>query len=80
MPLKGSVLRASYPQDWMRTSCDIDILVHREDLERAVELLVEKKQYRREVTNLCDVSLYAPSGVHLELHYDLVLENRSEKR
>ena len=28
LPLKGSVLRGYYPEAWMRTSCDIDILVH----------------------------------------------------
>ena len=27
MPLKGSVIRKYYPEPWMRTSCDIDILV-----------------------------------------------------
>ena len=26
IPLKGSVLRKWYPEPWMRTSCDIDIL------------------------------------------------------
>lgn len=28
IPLKGSVLRRYYPEPWMRTSCDIDVLVH----------------------------------------------------
>ena len=32
MPLKGSVIRKYYPQPWMRTSCDIDILVKEEEL------------------------------------------------
>ena len=27
IPLKGSVLRQYYPEPWMRTSCDIDVLV-----------------------------------------------------
>ena len=27
LPLKGSVIRQYYPEPWMRTSCDIDILV-----------------------------------------------------
>ena len=40
IPLKGSVLRNEYPQPWMRTSCDIDILVREEDLERAADALV----------------------------------------
>ena len=41
LPLKGSVLRQYYPQPWMRTSCDIDVLVHPADLDRAVALLCE---------------------------------------
>ena len=77
MPLKGSVLRAAYPEGWMRTSCDIDILVRREDLDAAIDLLVQTRQYRMEKSGLCDVSLYAPSEVHLELHHDLVLESRA---
>ena len=27
IPLKGSVIRSLYPQPWLRTSCDIDILI-----------------------------------------------------
>ena len=42
MPLKGSILRALYPEGWMRTSCDVDVLVHTEDLERAIAHLAEK--------------------------------------
>lgn len=77
LPLKGAVIRAAYPQDWMRTSCDIDVLVHREDLDAAIAALTEQKQYRAEKAAMCDVSLYAPSGIHLELHFDLVRENRA---
>ena len=28
IPLKGAVLRDYYPEPWMRTSCDVDVLVH----------------------------------------------------
>ena len=38
IPLKGSVIRQYYPEPWLRTSCDIDILVHEEDIERAIGL------------------------------------------
>ena len=31
IPLKGAVIKEIYPQPWMRTSCDIDILVHEND-------------------------------------------------
>ena len=32
IPLKGTVLRDFYPEPWMRTSSDIDILIHKENL------------------------------------------------
>lgn len=76
IPLKGSVIRQYYPKPWMRTSCDIDILVHESDLERAVALLVDKLAYKRESKGSHDISLFSDYGVHLELHYSLIEENR----
>lgn len=43
IPLKGSVIRQYYPKPWMRTSCDIDVLVHESDLERAAIYNAERK-------------------------------------
>lgn len=74
IPLKGSVLRQYYPEPWMRTSCDIDILIHECDLERAVALLTSELSYRKEIKGSHDVSLFSQSGVHLELHYSLIEE------
>ena len=39
IPLKGAVIRQYYPEPWMRTSCDIDILVREEQVEEAARLL-----------------------------------------
>jgi hypothetical protein len=72
MPLKGSVLRDLYPEPWMRTSCDIDILVRNEDLKRAIDGLKAELGYTEHEQNEHDVSLFSPSGVHVELHYDLM--------
>ncbi len=74
IPLKGSVIRPYYPKESMRTSCDIDILVHEEDLEAATDALV-KKGYLFEERHYHDISLYSPSRVHLELHFS-ILENK----
>lgn len=74
IPLKGSVLRKYYPEPWMRTSCDIDVLVHREDLERAIEYLSRTLGYVEKWRDARDVSLFTPGGVHIELHFDLVEE------
>ncbi|MBE5747108.1 MAG: hypothetical protein E7352_02905 [Clostridiales bacterium] len=72
IPLKGSVVRQYYPEPWMRTSCDIDILVAEEDLDRAIARLVEDGGYEKGEKCFHDVSLASPCGVHLELHYNLV--------
>lgn len=71
MPLKGAVLRALYPDAWLRNSCDIDVLIHEEDLSRAKALLLHHG-YRLFGMGGHDVSFDAPSGVHIELHYRLI--------
>ena len=76
IPLKGSVLRQYYPEPWMRTSCDIDVLVHEEDLQRVVSYLSDNLGYRRESQNSHDISMFTQGGVHIEVHYKLV-ENSS---
>jgi len=73
IPLKGSVIRQYYPEPWMRTSCDIDILISKTDLDLAQEILIKELEYQAQaVDSSHDVSLYSPSGIHLELHHSLV--------
>ena len=79
IPLKGSVLRDYYPEPWMRTSCDIDVLVKEVDLNSAVKVLVEKLGYRSGGRGWHDVALSSSSGVHLELHFATVEEGRARK-
>ena len=72
IPLKGAVMREYYPEPWHRSSCDIDILVHEEDLDRACDALAGRAGYRVEGDKKYhDIHLYSPSGTHLELHYNL---------
>lgn len=71
--LKGAALRELWPAAWMRTSCDLDILIHPEDAPRAAEALTAELGYRVKSLGHHDHSLYAPSGVHLELHFSLLL-------
>lgn len=71
IPLKGAVLAALYPAPHLRTSCDIDILVHQADLARAQALLTENG-FTFDKKGSHDVSLYSKGGVHLELHYTLI--------
>jgi len=72
VPLKGSVIRGYYKEGWMRTSCDIDVLVHKEDIEPAVALLTERLGYTVEKKSFHDVSLFSKGGVNLELHFSLI--------
>jgi len=72
VPLKGSVIRPYYAEPWMRTSCDIDILVHPEDSERAAQIIEKKMGSVKETyRNFHDISLILPGNVHLELHFTL---------
>ena len=71
IPLKGSVIRKYYPEPWMRTSCDIDILVHENDIEKAMSFLVKKSGVACETKGSHDVGLFLNS-VHIELHYSLI--------
>lgn len=72
IPLKGSVIRKYYPEPWMRTSCDIDILVHESEVDQIADLLVSELKYKKEEKSPHDISLYSGGGVHLELHYNLI--------
>lgn len=74
LPLKGAILRDHYPQPWMRTSCDIDILVRKQDLDTAIDALEARLQYTRGKLEDHCISLFSPGGTHLELHYDTIGE------
>lgn len=71
--LKGTALRDLYPEPWLRTSCDIDILVHREDLPHAVEVLTADGYTRQGDVQYHDVVLQY-GRVCLELHHN-IMEN-----
>lgn len=72
IPLKGSVLRKYYPQEWMRTGCDIDILVKKDEVAAARDILVTKLGYKPGYETAHDISLDSPGGTHVELHFDLM--------
>lgn len=72
IPLKGAVVRDLYPEPWMRTSADVDVLVRAEDAERAAEVLVRELGYRNDGVQAHDIQLVAASGLHLELHFETI--------
>lgn len=79
IPLKGSVLRAYYPEAWMRTSCDIDVFVEKTDLEKACEVFETDLGFDRGSYSSHDVSFKTKSGLHIELHFDLIEDYRFPK-
>lgn len=73
--LKGSVIRDMYPEPWMRSSCDTDILIHEKDIEKAIVKLVENGFKTENRKNYHDVALYYNNAL-LELHFS-ICENMS---
>ncbi len=72
VPLKGTVLRQYYPEAWMRSSVDMDILVPEEQIDKAVEYLIKECAYTYECKGDHDVILWSPGKHCLELHYSLM--------
>lgn len=69
--LKGSVIRRYYPEPWMRSKSDIDILIKKESIDKARELLVGKLGYVSGPPSTHDVPFYSQSKMLFELHFDL---------
>ncbi|MBQ7172509.1 MAG: nucleotidyltransferase family protein [Clostridia bacterium] len=77
LPLKGMVIRQLYPEPWMRTAGDLDILVKQEDLTRAGELLTAIGAKHKEKEEKHDRTFFFATGVMLELHYRLLEDERA---
>ncbi len=75
VPLKGTVLRNFYPEPWMRTSCDIDILIEKENMDKASKCLLEAG-LKKGVESPHDITFITSSGSHIELHHSLIEEER----
>ena len=69
--LKGPRVRKYYPEPWLRTSCDIDILVHEDEVDRAADALVEEYSFEKQERNYHDIPLISSNDVLLELHYNI---------
>ena len=69
--LKGSELCNEYPQPFLRTRSDIDVLVEPQNIDAAREAIVDALGYTVRHTSSHDVSMLSDSRVHVELHYTL---------
>lgn len=70
MLLKGAVLRDLYPDAFTRTSCDLDILVHESDLNKAVSAIESKVGFKEHARGYHDIAMIN-SRFRLELHFSL---------
>ena len=70
VPMKGALINELYPEPWTRFSCDVDLLIREEDLEKAVRILTEAGFQSENKKEYHDVSLYY-AGAHLELHFNI---------
>jgi len=68
--LKGAVLKDFYPEAWMRTSFDVDILVREDDLDKAVQAIESATDFRYTKRNYHDVELLS-DRMQLELHFSI---------
>ena len=67
--LKGSVMRNYYPERWMRSSCDIDVLVR--DIGSAERILAENG-YIKLQEGSHDVLFISTAKIGVELHFRLI--------
>ena len=72
IPLKGSVIRQYYPEPWMRTSCDIDVLVKEADVSRAMDVLLKCFEGKDITRTHHDISFMTSGNVHIEVHHSLI--------
>ncbi len=74
VPLKGAFIRKFYPKEYMRTSCDVDVFVNKENLDDAVNAVIQKLSYVKKHHGDHDVGLQNPKGdFYMELHFSLIM-------
>ena len=73
--LKGVVIREFYPERWMRTSADLDLLVREEQYDLAIETL--KKEYTLEGKGTVHAVFKTMDGLTIELHHTLIHETEN---
>lgn len=75
IPLKGAVLKKLYPEEWMRSGVDTDILVHEKDLVTASRLIQSRLGYTQNNSSDHDVTLTPDGNILIELHFRLAEED-----
>ncbi len=70
VPLKGALMKKMYPESWLRSSCDIDILVREGDFKKAVSALSNADFKTKGKLNYHDISLIY-DDTNVELHFSI---------
>lgn len=73
--LKGETLKSYYPKNFIRPSCDIDILVEPKNLKKATKIIKEQTGVKKVERNYHDITITTNSGVLIELHFSLKENN-----
>lgn len=68
--LKGMHLKRYYPESYLRFMCDIDVLVNKEDFNKAGKLLLDMGYTKGEFSN--HDQAYDKKPFTIELHYKLI--------
>lgn len=71
MPLKGAIISEYYPEKYLRTKSDIDILIKKCDVEKVSDIFESQLGYTMGEKNAHDISFFSKSGYHIELHFSL---------
>lgn len=77
IPLKGFVTRNYYPERWMRTSGDLDILVRKEDYTKAKELAESNLGYKHEGSCAYHTEFSTDKNVLVEIHNSISDEDQN---
>ena len=72
IPLKGVIIKNMYPESWYRTCSDIDILVHKQNFEKTLDIFINQLKYSVIKKDEHDIGLRSPSGIYVELHHKLM--------
>ena len=71
MPLKGFILKHMYPSVEMRNMCDVDILIHIDDIEK-ISNIMQSFGFKFKTESAHEFIFCAPNGVTIEFHKTLV--------
>ncbi len=78
VPLKGAVIKDFYKESYLRSSCDVDVLIKERDIEKAKQLLIDKLGYVFKFKGAHDLTFITKNNVTVELHYDLIEKDVKE--